>query len=237
MLSATADISVAGEDVDVPLTLQPGVLVTGRVAFQGARPTPAELQALSFSLVPASSAGTAPMGGAARVDADGRFTFASVAPDVYRFTDTWMDAAARNRWTIASAVANGRDVLDSPLRVGAGETLEWVVTYTDAPSQLIGTLRDARGRAAADYSLLVFPADRQYWQPGSRRIRMARPATDGTFSVTGLPPGEYLLAALTDLEPGEWNDPTLLAQLAPSSLGITLRAGTTTTQDVRIGEK
>jgi hypothetical protein len=77
--------------------------------------------------------------------------------------------------------------------------------------------------------LLVYPV------PGSRRIRMTRPATDGTFIVVGLPAGDYLLAALADLEPGEWNDPTLLAQLAASSLGVTLRERATTTQDVRIG--
>jgi hypothetical protein len=235
LLSAAADISVAGEDVDVPLTLQAGVPVSGRVAFQGARPTAAELQTLSFSLVPVSSAGTAPMGGPARVDAEARFTFASVAPDIYRFTDTWSDAPARNRWTIASAVASGRDVLDSPMRIAAGDTLDWVVTYTDTPSQLIGTLQDARGRVAPDAVVLVFPADRRYWTPGSRRIRMTRPATDGTFAVKGLPPGDYFLAAPADLEPGEWNDATLLADLARAALSVTLRDGATTKQDVRIG--
>jgi len=39
------------------------------------------------------------------------------------------------------------------------------------------------------------------------------PATDGALSVKGLPPGEYFLAALADLETGEWNDPALLDQL------------------------
>jgi hypothetical protein len=42
-------------------------------------------------------------------------------------------------------------------------------------------------------------------------------ATDGAYSVKGLPPGEYFLAAPTDLETGEWNDPVLLEQLVLSS--------------------
>jgi hypothetical protein len=50
-----------------------------------------------------------------------------------------------------------------------------------------------------------------------------------------LPAGEYFIAALTDLEPGESNDPTLLAQLASAASKVTLRDGATTTQDFRIG--
>ena len=74
-------------------------------------------------------------------------------------------------------------------------------------------MQDRGGRAATDYYILVFSSDRKHWTPGSRRVRMTRPATDGSFSVKGLPPGEYFLAALTDLETGEWNDPALLEQL------------------------
>jgi hypothetical protein len=64
---------------------------------------------------------------------------------------------------------------------------------------------------------------------------MTRPATDGSFTIKGLPPGEYFLAAPTDLESGEWNDPVLLDQLAPSSLRVVLRDGETTRRDLRIG--
>jgi hypothetical protein len=53
--------------------------------------------------------------------------------------------------------------------------------------------------------------------------------------VRGVPAGEYYLAALTDLESGEWNDPALLDRLIQSSIKVTLRDGEVTTQDVRIG--
>jgi len=64
---------------------------------------------------------------------------------------------------------------------------------------------------------------------------MTRPATDGTFDIRGLPPGDYLLGALTDLEPGEWHDPTMLDQLSKWAIKVTLREGQTTRQDIRIG--
>jgi len=232
---AAADVTVSGQDLEVPLTLQPGVAINGRVVFEGSRPTAAELQALSFGLVAPGSGGQVQSSGGGRVDAEGRFTFAGVTPDAYHFVTTWNAPAARDRWTIKASTANGREAFEAPLRVNPSETVDWTVTYTDKPTSLAGVFQDREGRAATDYYILVFSSDRKYWVPGSRRVRMTRPATDGAFSVKGLPPGEYFLAALTDLETGEWNDPTLLEELARSSARVTLRDGETTTQDFRIG--
>jgi hypothetical protein len=232
---ASADVNVSGQDFDVPLTLQPGVAINGRVVFEGAQPTPAELQTLSFALVPPGSGGAVQTDGGGRVDAGGRFTFAGVTPDTYQFTATWSTGRARDRWTIKSSIANGREAFEAPLRVNPGETLEWTVTFTERPTSLIGVLQDAGGRPATDYYILVFSTDRKHWTPGSRRVRMTRPATDGSYGVKGLPPGEYFLAAPTDLETGEWNDPLLLDQLARSAARVVLRDGETAAQSFKIG--
>jgi hypothetical protein len=232
---AAADVNVNGQDLDVPLMLQPGVAVNGRVVFEGSQPTAAEIQALSFALVPPGSGGQIQTSGGGKVDAEGRFTFAGVTPDTYRFVTTWNDPAARVKWSIKASVANGREAFEAPLRVSANETVDWTVTFTDRPTSLAGVFQDRGGRAATEYYILVFSADRKHWTPGSRRIRTTRPSTDGAFSIKGLPAGEYFLAALADLETGEWNDPTLLEQLVPSSAKVTLRDGETTTQDFRIG--
>lgn len=232
---AAADVQVSGQDLDVPLTLQPGVAVNGRVVFEGSQPTAAELQTLSFALMPPGSGGTALSGGGGRVDGAGRFTFAGVTPDTYQFVTTWTAPGASEKWAIKASAANGREAFEAPLRVNPNETLDWTLTFTDKPAGLTGVLQDSSGRAATDYYILVFSSNRQHWTPGSRRVRMTRPATDGSYSVKGLPPGEYLLAAPMDLETGEWNDPTLLEQLVPSSVKITLRDGEMTKQDFRIG--
>jgi hypothetical protein len=232
---AAADVQVSGQDLDVPLTLQPGVAINGRVVFEGPPPTAAELQTLSFGLMPPASGGAVLFGGGGRVDADGRFTFAGVTPDIYQFVTMWTAAGASEKWTIKSSTANGREAFEAPLRVNPNETLEWRITYTDMPTGLTGTLKDPGGRAATDYYVLVFSADRRHWTPGSRRVRMTRPATDGLYSVKGLPPGEYFLAAPADLETGGWNDPALLEQLVPSSSKVTMRDGVMTKQDFRVG--
>jgi hypothetical protein len=88
---------------------------------------------------------------------------------------------------------------------------------------------------ASDYFVVVFSKDLSYWKPGSRRIAMARPTSTGAFSVRNLPAGDYLIAALTDVEDGEWFDPTFLAQLVPAAKALTIRAGEVTKTDLRIG--
>jgi Carboxypeptidase regulatory-like domain len=241
-LWAAADVTVGGQDVDVPLSLQPGVTINGRVIFEGAQPTPAELQALSFRLVllgsggmvQSSGRGVAAVTANGRVNAQGRFTVTDVTPDAYQFVTQWSPSAS-DKWTIKSSVANGRESLDEPLRVYPDEPVDWTVTFTDTPTNLIGVLQDRGGRAATDYFIVICSSDRKYWTPGSRRVRMTRPATDGAFSAKGLPPGEYFIAALTDVEPGEWNDPALLEQLVAFAVKVTLREGEATTQDFRIG--
>jgi hypothetical protein len=52
--------------------------------------------------------------------------------------------------------------------------------------------------------------------------------------VTGLPPGEYRIAALVDVAPGEINDPAFLEQIVAASVKVTLAEGERKTQDLRI---
>jgi hypothetical protein len=82
--------------------------------------------------------------------------------------------------------------------------------------------------------MVVFPSDQRYWDATSRRITTARPATDGRFLFPALPPGAYRLAALTDVEDGEWLDPTFLERLIPAAIEVTIAEGEQTVQDVRI---
>jgi hypothetical protein len=206
------------------------------VVFEGGPPPdPADLEQLSFRLMPLGSGGRLLSNGGGRVGGDARFTFAGIVPDTYQFTYTWTAAAASDRWTLKGSTVNGRDAYESPLAITPDDRIDWTITYTDTPTSLTGVFQDRSGRVATDYYLLLFSADRAFWTPGSRRVRTSRPATDGAFAVKGVPAGEYYLAALTDLEPGEWNDPTLLERLMPAAARVVLREGQTTVQDFRIG--
>ena len=82
-------------------------------------------------------------------------------------------------------------------------------------------------RVAREIRVILFPADRQFWVPQSRRIHVSHPGLDGRYTVRALPAGEYRLAGLTDPEPGRHSDPDLLSQLQ-------LGAAEKKIQDVRV---
>jgi hypothetical protein len=63
---------------------------------------------------------------------------------------------------------------------------------------------------------------------------MARPASSGRYTVRNLPPGEYFVAAVTDVEFNAWFDPAFLSELVPASTKVTFSEGEKKTLDLRI---
>ena len=231
-LWAMTEVTVDGADVTVSLTLQPAMSAKGRLVFDGAEP-PKDPTPVRLALVPPGAGGSlsaGPPGG--QVAADGTFTFANVTPGPYRIVV--LGSLSGAGWTVRSATGNGRDAWDGWLQVGPGEHLDIVVTYTNRPSEIAGTLRDDKGQPLPEHFIVAFPADKALWIPGSKRMRAVRPGTDGQFSIAGLPPGDYLLAALTDVEPGEWNDRAFLELLVPAGVKVSLTEGEKKRQDLQI---
>jgi hypothetical protein len=226
-----ADVTVDGRLVsNLLLSLQRGISVTGQVAFEGSTTPPADLTRMRVTMSPTEPS---PFGGAtaARVDASGRFTIPSVAPGLYRLT-----ATGAGGWSTASAVIGGQDALDFPFEVKGTENLSGaVITLSDLQTELSGVVTDERNQPTAAYSLVAFPADPRYWTASSRRVQTTRPATDGRYTFRNLPPGEYLLAPVYDVEPGSTSDPAYLQQLEAASLRVRLQPGEKKAQDMRVG--
>jgi hypothetical protein len=88
-----------------------------------------------------------------------------------------------------------------------------------------GTIQDPSGKPTADFTIILFAADKSFWVPQARRIQSARPSTDGKFAFRNIPAGDYRLTAVTDVEPGEWFDPNFLGQLVNASIPVTVREG------------
>jgi hypothetical protein len=142
---------------------------------------------------------------------------------------------ATEEWWLRSAMVSGKEVLDSTLEVTEGTDISGViVTFTDRHSELSGVFQSTAGTPATDYFVIVFPADRALWRPQARRIQATRPATDGKYTFRDLPPGDYLVAALTDAEPGDWDSAEFLAQIAPGGIRVSVAEGERKTQDIRL---
>jgi hypothetical protein len=233
-LWASADVAIDGRPVsNVVLALQNGLSISGRIEFQGtAQQPPTDLSQTRVNLTPvATNPATRELATAApgRVDASGRFTIGSVVPGRYR-----LSASVPGGWFVEYAVLGGQDTLDFPVEIKGGQNISGAtITFTDQQSELSGTVANDRGQPVSDYSVIVYPTDQRYWGAESRRIRSVRPATDGTFKLTNLPPGDYRIAPVIDPEPGAWYDGSFLQQLDAASERVSLANGEKKVQNVR----
>jgi len=75
-----------------------------------------------------------------------------------------------------------------------------VVTITDKISELAGVLTDATGKPGGDYTVVIARPTRAT-DAGSRRISIARLATDGRLR-SAVAAGEYFVAAVTAIRTG-----------------------------------
>jgi len=230
---ALADVRVTESGIaNVGLDLRPGLRLSGRLAFDSlTQAPPSDLSAVQLRLVEVTGAVSAGQAGRSRGRADGTFELSDILPGTYVVRSSFEVAG----WWLRSVIVDGRDVLDVPLEIGpASDVSGAVVTFTDRHSELTGTLQAAAGVPASEYFVVVFPTERAYWRPGARRIRSARPSTEGRFAFRDLPAGDYLIAALTDVEPADLGDAFVLEQLLATAVPVRLEDGESTVQNLRI---
>jgi hypothetical protein len=251
-LWTTDTVSVNGLDVG-PLTFQlrDGLTVEGTVVADTggppadasdvrislARPTGGDPTAAAMSRMFNSSTGA--------LKADGTFAVKGLVPGRYVLTASGkaMRTAVvipgmplgKTGWVVKSIRWRELDLADTGIDLRPDVPVTGVVvTLTNRPSELSGTVIDQAGRPTGAFPIVVYSVNRAHWGAGSRRVVQAQPASDGKFSVIGLPAGEYLLAAVTRLEPGDLESPQFLDELVPSAVRLTMGDGEKKTQDVKL---
>jgi hypothetical protein len=238
---AMAEIAVDGSDLPgVTLALQPPLTITGRVRLERtaapAGAPPIDLTRVRVFLTPAAARpdvlamAIAP---ATNARANGEFVLGGVVPGRYRLNAA-MDGNVANGWWLKSSMHRERDTVDFPIEIPPGEHLNGVeLTLTDTTQRVSGTLLDSSNQPAPHFTIVLFPADRAYWAV-ARRIRTAKPGQDGRYTISDLPFGDYRVAAVSDIEPGDQYDPAFLEQLVAASVAVTVRPGERKIQDLRI---
>lgn len=138
-------------------------------------------------------------------------------------------------WGVAQAATTVGDLIDGPVRLdGSSGDIRIEVGLTDRLAALRGLFESASGTTSSDHSIVVFPTDASLWATPHRRIRTSRPDSNGTFDLARLPPGEYHVAAVTDLDPIELSEEAFLRDLVGAALTVTLLPGEVRTQSVRL---
>jgi len=163
-------------------------------------------------------------------DEDGEFKTYGVPPGRYVVRVTLAPAG----WFLKSALYQNRDIADLPLDLESKDATGVVLTFTDRPAGLSGTVRGPDGPDPTAV-VLVYPVDSAAWSSSgalSRRMRTARAAKDGSYSLQALPGGEYYVVAVQEDAIGDWQDPALLRALSRVAQTIRLLDGEQKTQNL-----
>lgn len=121
-------------------------------------------------------------------------------------------------WFLESVRAGEVDTTDRPLDLSSGTSLEGVeIVLSDAGGQITGHVTSADSSPTSHGAAIVFPVDARRRAHPSRFVRRAAVDDAGTFVVAGLPPGEYLVAAVQSLS-SAWDAPESLEALEAGAM-------------------
>jgi hypothetical protein len=115
-------------------------------------------------------------------------------------------ATGSRGWTIKGVYLGGREITDEVIEITGEDTRSLNVIFTDRTTALNGAVRDTHGAGVPGVTVIAFPVDATLWRPRTRRIQTARTDQHGEYGIGHLPPGEYLIAGVEDVEQGEWFD-------------------------------
>lgn len=235
-LVAQMPLGVGDRDIaDLIVPLAAGPRVSGRLEFDGTieRPSGSAMTGLRILLDPADGSRPADFMLATqtgRPDESGEFKTYGVPPGRYVLRVSTLPAG----WFVKSAAFQNRDITETPLELDSKDITGVVLTLTDRPASLSGTVRGTNGPDPTAV-VLVYPVDSAAWSSSgalARRMRTARASKAGIYSVQALPAGEYNVIAVQEDQVGDWQDPVLLRALAPLARTVRLVEGEQKTQNL-----
>jgi hypothetical protein len=231
--TARMALTVGAGDVNgVTLRLKPSATLRGRVVVEldptkPASPTPPRI--LAF-MDPASG-----QPGLGRPQTPGyalqEFEISGILPAEY-----FLRVQGLGVWAAKSIQWRGRDYTTVPFDAASTDDLSGVVvTITNALPTLTGTVRGQDGAAPEAGVVIIFPAqvalrtNTGLWSP---RMSAAPMQSNGTFRLTDMPAGDYILAAIDRSRMATWRDPEFLALVERQGVRVTLNWGQATNQDL-----
>jgi hypothetical protein len=217
----------------VALKLYPMQTVRGRIVLEHdpAKPDSKPPPFLAVSLDPATGQSrfgyprSQPVQGSAN-----EFQIPGVLPGEY-----WVRAPV-GEWIVKSVSWKGRDYTLQPIDTSSADDLSGlVVTMTNALPRLTGGVRLSDGSVPDSGIVVTFPlaaAQRTNTGFSPARLRWATIQSNGSFSISSLPAGDYLVAAIDRSRLATWRDPQFLLSLERQASRVSIAWGQTVSQNL-----
>ena len=224
-------VDVSGDIDNLVLVPRGGSTITGAIVTDSGEPPPFSASGARLLLLAPEPDKVLPTVRVPAVNSDWTFTLSSMGgPFLFRlsgFPDDWM---------IDSVRLEDEDFTDVPFDVPTGQRQisGLRISITKDIARITGSVLTAKDTPTEDAIVVVFPEDERQWMFGSRFVRTARPTTKGSYSISGLPAGDYLVIAERELLEGEWESREYLKRAAARASRVTLPRGASKSLDVRV---
>ena len=139
-------------------------------------------------------------------------------------------------WYLKSISIGGFDLTDQPFDFGSGEQTfsDAEVVVSPSAATVSGSVEDGSRTRPSTSVVVAFSRSRDTWFAGSRYVKQGRAEANGSFTISGLAPGDYWVAAVDRLEPGDWQTPDTLDGLVQGATRVTVEEGQISTISLRL---
>ncbi len=186
----------------IQLTLQPGVELTGRVATEDG----GDVNLASVRILVEPRGGWAMgSGGSGRVNAEGAFKIAGIAPGGYTVS---VIGACGDCYAKSIRYA-GTELAEKGFEIAAGDPPAALqIVLSGAGARVEGTVMTDKQQPVAAASVALVPDQARRGQ--KRFYSAANTDQAGRFTMAGIAPGSYKLFAWADIDPTAAEDPDFL---------------------------
>jgi protocatechuate 3,4-dioxygenase beta subunit len=228
-MMARQALQVISDNVDgLRLAPQTGAWIHGRLRLESKNG--GRLDASQLFLMLRSTDGEDDSGGAfaiggfsnlAHVSVDGSFEWKSVPPGNY-FVELAGDAGATADWFLKSALAGGRDVVNSGLSVSGGAiALDLVASASGAVVD--GVAANSKGEPVANAVIVAVPEARLRGRVDHYRKTVSDQS--GRFTLHGVPPGDYTLFVWESVDGEAYYNPEFISAYAAQGKTLHVNEG------------
>jgi protocatechuate 3,4-dioxygenase beta subunit len=211
--AARQQVQVSDRDLeDVALSLEPGLTIAGRVRSEENAPLPVSLR-VSLTPTRALMVGGVPP---AEVKDNGTFELQGVLPEKY----TISISSLPDGMYVKEIRFGGQPVPNSQVDISTSAQLELLLSPT--AGQVSGSVTDSEQKPVAGARVVLIPPAEQRSSP--ENFRATEADQNGAFAFRNLPPGDYKLLALLDVDDGEWLEPGFIERYESRAVSVTVAA-------------